>query len=186
MPILPRRALIAIATTAVALALVLSFRTPDMTITRSSGLAIVGPASPAPTAGGQTAPNPAPAAGGAAAGSGGSGGGASGTVSSAPTTPAPAAPGAGATGQFTGPVITTRFGDTEVQMTLAKGRITDVQAVVLPSDGRSGFISQTVAPILQSEALQAQSAQIDIVSGATYTSDAYAQSLQGALDQAHG
>ena len=39
-------------------------------------------------------------------------------------------------------------------------------------------------PILHDEALQAQSAQIDLVSGATYTSDAYAQSLQAALDQA--
>ncbi len=48
------------------------------------------------------------------------------------------------------------------------------------------MISQYAAPVLRSEALQAQSAQIDLVSGATYTSDGYAQSLQAALDQAHG
>ena len=49
---------------------------------------------------------------------------------------------------------------------------------------RSEAISQYVEPLLRSEALQAQSAQIDLVSGATYTSDAYARSLQSALDQA--
>jgi uncharacterized protein with FMN-binding domain len=65
------------------------------------------------------------------------------------------------------------------------GKITDVTALQLPSQGRSGFISQSVAPILQGEAISAQSASIDTVSGATYTSQAYAQSLQSALDQAH-
>ena len=49
---------------------------------------------------------------------------------------------------------------------------------------RSQFISQQAGPLLQQEALQAQSAQIDIVSGATYTSESYAQSLQSALDRA--
>jgi hypothetical protein len=52
------------------------------------------------------------------------------------------------------------------------------------SGGRSGQISSYAAPILASEALQAQSASIDIVTGATYTSQAYANSLQSALDQA--
>jgi uncharacterized protein with FMN-binding domain len=61
-----------------------------------------------------------------------------------------------------------------------------VTAVQMPTHGRSGFISQAVAPILQGEAVSAQSANIDTVSGATYTSEAYAQSLQSALDQTHG
>jgi uncharacterized protein with FMN-binding domain len=55
---------------------------------------------------------------------------------------------------------------------------------VLPSDKpKSARISQAAGPRLRQEALSAQSANIDVVSGATYTSEGYAQSLQGALDQ---
>ena len=68
---------------------------------------------------------------------------------------------------------------------MKSGKITEVAALQLPTDGRSGRISQEVEPILHDEALQAQNAQIDLVSGATYTSQGYAQSLQAALDQAH-
>jgi uncharacterized protein with FMN-binding domain len=84
-----------------------------------------------------------------------------------------------------GQVMRTQFGDTQVQVTIDGGRITDVIAVQLPYDRqRSAQISQIVEPMLHDEALQAQSAQIDLISGATYTSEAYAQSLQSALDQA--
>ncbi len=51
---------------------------------------------------------------------------------------------------------------------------------------RSQEISQYAGPQLHDEVLQAQNAQIDVLSGATYTSEAYAQSVQAALDQAHG
>jgi uncharacterized protein with FMN-binding domain len=62
-----------------------------------------------------------------------------------------------------------------------------VQAVQLPFDRpRSAEISQYASPRLHDEVLQAQSAQIDSLSGATYTSDSYAQSVQSALDLAHG
>jgi uncharacterized protein with FMN-binding domain len=92
-------------------------------------------------------------------------------------------------GQYTGQDITTRFGDVQVQITVSNGHITDVQAPLLPGDrARSFEISQTAGPILNNEALQAVSAktaQVDIVSGATYTSDAYIQSLQSAIDRAH-
>jgi uncharacterized protein with FMN-binding domain len=85
-------------------------------------------------------------------------------------------------------VVQTQFGPVQVQVTIANGKITNVTALQLPSDRqRSAYISGIVGPMLQSEALTAQSAQIDLISGATYTSDAYAQSLQAALDQAaHG
>jgi uncharacterized protein with FMN-binding domain len=85
-------------------------------------------------------------------------------------------------------VAQTRFGPVQVQVTIAGGKITDVTALQLPFDHpRSAEISGIVEPMLRSEALAAQSAQIDLISGATYTSDAYAQSLQAALDQAaHG
>ena len=80
-----------------------------------------------------------------------------------------------------------QFGDVQVQATFSNGKLTDVKALQLPFDRqRSAEISQYVEPVLRSEALQAQSAQIDLVSGATYTSDSYAHSLQSAIDKAHG
>jgi uncharacterized protein with FMN-binding domain len=82
-----------------------------------------------------------------------------------------------------GQVVDTRYGPVQVEVTLEGSTITDVQALELPSDRRtSAEISQTVGPWLHDEVLQAQSANIDIISGATYTSMAYAQSLQSALD----
>ncbi len=85
-----------------------------------------------------------------------------------------------------GPVVPTDYGDVQVRITVdASGRLTDVQALELPSDrSRSRLISQEAGPLLRSEALRAQSANIDIVSGASYTSEGYAASLQGALDRA--
>jgi len=64
------------------------------------------------------------------------------------------------------------------------GKLTDVVALQLPTGRRSGQISSYAEPILHQEALKAQNANIDLVSGATYTSDAYSQSLQAALNQA--
>lgn len=85
----------------------------------------------------------------------------------------------------TGPDVPNRFGDVQVRVTMSGGQLVDVAAVVLPTDrARSAQISQEAAPILRSEALRAQSANIDIVSGATYTSESYARSLQGAIDAA--
>jgi uncharacterized protein with FMN-binding domain len=97
-------------------------------------------------------------------------------------TPSPAA----ATGTFTGSDFANRFGDVVVRVVLANGHISDVQAVQLPTDrAESAYISQQAGPLLRSEALQAQSANIDIISGATYTSASYAQSLESALKKAH-
>lgn len=87
---------------------------------------------------------------------------------------------------FTGPVVRTQFGDIQVKVAVVGGKIVDVQALQLPYDrARSQYISQQVGPWLRSEAITAQSAQIDVISGATYTSLAYARSLDGALKQAH-
>jgi uncharacterized protein with FMN-binding domain len=99
-------------------------------------------------------------------------------TSSSPTT-------AGTTRTVDGPVVTNRYGDVQVRVTLRGKQIVDVQALTLPSDrSRSQEISQYAGPRLRAEVLQAQSAQIDLISGASYTSDSYAQSLQGALDRA--
>jgi uncharacterized protein with FMN-binding domain len=83
-----------------------------------------------------------------------------------------------------GQVVSTRFGPVQVEVVVAGGQIKEIVALQLPTGRRSGQISNYSAPILREEALQAQSANIDIVSGATYTSDAYSRSLQSALDQA--
>jgi uncharacterized protein with FMN-binding domain len=89
-------------------------------------------------------------------------------------------------GSFTGSDFPNRFGDVVVRVVITNGHITDVQSVQLPSDrARSAYISQVAGPMLRSEVLQAQSATIDIISGATYTSQSYAQSVESALQQAH-
>jgi uncharacterized protein with FMN-binding domain len=86
-----------------------------------------------------------------------------------------------------GSVVSTRYGKVQVAVVLTGGRITDVKALQLPFDrSRSADISSQAAPMLHDEVLQAQSAHIDTIGGATYTSDGYARSLQAALDQVHG
>ena len=87
---------------------------------------------------------------------------------------------------LTGKDYPNRFGDVQVRVVVTNGHISDVQAIQLPFDrAQSAYISQVAGPMLRSEVLQAQSAQIDIVSGATYTSESYAQSVESALQQAH-
>ncbi|MBI2763625.1 MAG: FMN-binding protein [Chloroflexi bacterium] len=86
--------------------------------------------------------------------------------------------------QYVGPVAADPYGNVQVEVTVKAGKIVDVTALAMPVGGRSGSISNYVAPILRKQALTVQSARIDGVSGATYTSIAYATSLQGALDQA--
>jgi uncharacterized protein with FMN-binding domain len=89
-------------------------------------------------------------------------------------------------GSYTGAVESTRFGNVQVQLVVSGGKITDVKALQLTdAERRSQMISATAAPILRSEVLQAQSGNVDTVSGATVTSDAYLSSLQAALDAAH-
>ena len=102
--------------------------------------------------------------------------------------PAPATqPPNGGDQQVDGDVVSTQFGDIQVRLVESAGKIVDIQALQLPNDRRrSREISQFSEPILHDEALQAQSAKIDTVSGATYTSGAYRASLQSALDRVHG
>ena len=144
-----------------ALGLLASFHTTAGISTRTAGSATKGTTPPATTA-------PPPPQG---------------------TTPstAPPLPPATNTGNqsVAGDAIATRYGDVQVSVTVSGGRLVDVQAVQLPSDrARSQGISSDAGPLLRNEALRAQSARINTVSGATYTSDGYAQSLQSALDRA--
>jgi uncharacterized protein with FMN-binding domain len=86
---------------------------------------------------------------------------------------------------FTGSSVATRFGAVQVSATVTNGRLTAVQVLAAPSgDPHSAQISQAVGPQLVEQALRTQSAQIDGVSGATYTSEGFRQSLQAALAEA--
>ena len=93
--------------------------------------------------------------------------------------------GSGASTTVTGPSADTRWGPVQVQITVAGGSITNVAVVQYPnSNGKDQEINARALPVLIQETLTAQSAKIDMVSGATYTSDGYVTSLQSALDQA--
>jgi uncharacterized protein with FMN-binding domain len=88
-------------------------------------------------------------------------------------------------GVFTGSPIDARYGLMQVAAVIRSGKLTDIKVLQETDGGRSHQIDAAAIPVLKSEALTAQSARIDAVSGATYTSQGYAQSLQSALDQAH-
>ncbi|WP_326788841.1 FMN-binding protein [Streptomyces sp. NBC_00151] len=121
----------------------------------------------------QSALDKAKAAGGASGSSGSSGkAGAS-----------PAAPAAQAR-VVTGAVTNTQYGPVQVRLTLAGKKITKAEAVQAPSGGTSSQKTELAVPKLNQEAVAAGSAQIDTVSGATYTSEGYKKSLQSALDKA--
>lgn len=168
---MPKRGLAALAITTVALILLINFKTPDQPLLdRTSGnLAVVAPSARTGVVAGPT-PKPGATAKPAAPG--------------ATATPKPATNGGSGSATVDGPVVSTRFGPVQVEVVVANGKIADVVALQLPTGRRSGSISNYAEPILHDEALQAQSANIDFVSGATYTSDAYSKSLQSALDQA--
>jgi uncharacterized protein with FMN-binding domain len=86
---------------------------------------------------------------------------------------------------YTGKAIQTQYGIVQVAVTATRRHIDSVRFVQLTAfDPRSQEINSAAGPILIRETLSAQSAKIDTVSGATYTSDGYLQSLQSALDQA--
>jgi uncharacterized protein with FMN-binding domain len=90
-----------------------------------------------------------------------------------------------ADGTYAGATDTNRWGPVQVQITVTGGKITQVTALQTPTDNRKSVsINTRATPTLASEVLSAQSASIDTVSGATYTSDSYKVSLQSAIDLA--
>jgi len=112
------------------------------------------------------------------AGSSGSGTSGSGSTSSGGTS-------SGAATTVTGSVASTRWGPVQVSITVADGKIAAVDVPQYPTgNGKDRQINASALPILTKETLSAQSADIDMVSGATVTSEGYVQSLQSALDQA--
>ena len=176
-----RRVLLALVLTAVGLGLVLSFRSRSLTGGTSAtslggsalsggsgattGAATPGPSSAGATASGSTSASASASASASKTGSAGSSGAKNGT--------------------FTGTTEPNPYGNVQVQAVVSGGKLTNV--IVLQVPDRSGYedqIVQVALPELKSEALSAQNANIDVVSGATFTSQGYAESLQSALDQA--
>jgi uncharacterized protein with FMN-binding domain len=105
--------------------------------------------------------------------------------SSATATAAPTTEATGAVQAFDGAVVDTRYGPVQVEVQITDGQITDVAVLQYPDgDGKSVRINSRALPTLRTATLTAQVAQVDTVSGATYTSDAYNASLQSAIDEA--
>lgn len=112
-------------------------------------------------------------------------GGDAGTASGSTTAAAPQSATSTGSSTVTGDVVETRWGPVQVAITVSSGTITAATAVQVPSEnGKDVEINERAVPVLTSETVSAQSAQIDSVSGATYTSDGYITSLQSALDKA--
>ncbi|MCW2601437.1 MAG: hypothetical protein JWM02_3266 [Frankiales bacterium] len=91
----------------------------------------------------------------------------------------------GGTTTVTGTSADTRYGPVQVRITVSGGQLVSATAIVYPTGGRDSEINSYAIPVLDKETVAAKSASIDSVSGATFTSQGYVQSLQSALDQAH-
>jgi uncharacterized protein with FMN-binding domain len=172
---IPVRGSLALAVTVGGLALLMGFRPSEGST--DAALAIDPPSDPdatvAPVAESSAWPDPGSSAS---------------TSATAVASPAPAAEATSevttGTRTATGDAYQFRFGTVQVAVTIDGDQVIDVQALQLPDgDRHSRAISQEVEPILRESALAVDSADIDVVSGATYTSLAYAYSLQSALDQ---
>ncbi|MHA7986172.1 FMN-binding protein [Rathayibacter sp. CAU 1779] len=115
-----------------------------------------------------------------------SGSGSSGSSSSSPSASASASSNGLKDGTFTGASTDTRYGPVQVAVTVSGGTITKVDVPVYPTESfRDQEINRQAVPELVSETLDAQNANIDMISGATFTSEGYLKSLQSALDEAH-
>ena len=118
---------------------------------------------------------------GTASGSGSSA--SSGSTTTATPTPTPSASSAATTKTVTGSAVDTRYGTVQVKVTFSGSTITAVDTIQAPNgNGRDIEIDQQALPMLEQEVLASQSANIDTVSGATYTSEGYIQSVQSAID----
>jgi len=158
-----RRVIVAAVSTISGLIMLLSFKTHALPTTLSAPPAAVSGAGPTTT----TTSNSASSAGSASAPST--------TSTTAGTT----------TVTVTGSAASTRYGPVQVQITVTNGKITAVDAVEYPTaKSRDVQINSRAIPQLDREALAAQSAHINMISGATYTSNGYIASLQSALDKA--
>ncbi|MCQ4079928.1 FMN-binding protein [Streptomyces sp. RB6PN25] len=160
-----RRAVIATTSTVAGVVLLLSLKPHH-----SAGPALAGSGAGSATLPSQGAGTPAPT---------------SSSTASAPTAGSGSKKSSADSGSFVGSTVQTDYGPVQVEITMSDGKLTGVTALQTPSGAaRSQEIAAYAVPRLTQEALGAQSAQIDAVSGASYTSAGYIQSLQSALDKA--
>lgn len=171
-----KRVVFAIVTTITSLVMLLSFKTHNTSATATPPAAIsTGTTGTTSSGTGGTASGATPGNGSTGSSTGSS---TSGSTSSSGSSSAAAA-------TYTGDAADTRYGPVAVQVTVKNGKVTGVSAVEYPtSDPRDAQINAYAIPQLNSEAVSAGSANIDMVSGATYTSQGYVTSLQSALDKA--
>jgi uncharacterized protein with FMN-binding domain len=173
-----RRVALALFSTITGLVMLLSFKTHSST------------AAGVPAAISSTGPDTAGSGTSGSGTSGTSGSGTSGSSSAGTATTAPSATSVpssatSAAKTYTGAAADTRYGPVQVQITVQNEKITAVNATEYPqNDPRDEQINSYAIPQLNQEAMAAKSASIDMVSGATYTSEGYLSSLQSALDQA--
>jgi uncharacterized protein with FMN-binding domain len=178
-----RRVALALFSTVAGLVMLLNFKTHSSTAASapviSTGPAVAG--SDAGSAGGDSGTTPS--AGTSTSGASSSAASSSAAAAAPSASAAPSS--ASSTKTVTGDSVDTRWGPVQVQITVRNGTLTAVNAVVYPeNNSRDEQINSYAIPQLNQEAMSAKSANIDMVSGATYTSDGYIQSLQSALDQA--
>lgn len=161
-----RRIIISSAATISGVVLLLSLK-PHSTATTSSASISTGSSQSSSSTAGGTSASPSPSASSSSSST------SSGSGSSTSTR------------TFTGTAAQTRFGPVQVKITVKNKKITNIEVVEYPSDNpKDQEINSYALPVLNQEAISAQSAQIDSVSGATFTSDGYVSSLQSAIDQA--
>jgi uncharacterized protein with FMN-binding domain len=159
-----RRVVFAAVSTIVGLIMLLSFKTHAIPSTLATPAAAIG--QPVTTTAPATAPTSTTGSAAATAGS-----------NTASTT--------SATVTVTGSAVQTRYGPVAVQITVTAGKVTSAEAVTYPTQSsRDRQINARAVPQLNAEAVAAQTARIHMVSGATYTSTGYINSLQSALDKA--
>jgi uncharacterized protein with FMN-binding domain len=155
-----RRVLLAVVSTVTGLVMLLSFKSHS--VVAVSATASAAPAAVSTQASSSASATPAPTA----------------TTGASTTTGA-------TTKTVTGDTVETRWGPVQVTITVTSGKITSAVAVQYPtSNGRDQEINAYAVPVLEQETVKAGSASIDMVSGATYTSNGYITSLQSALDKA--
>ena len=153
-----RRAVLAIISTTAGLIMLLSFKTHGAVT--ATGLPV--PISGSTSSAGDGTPSPTP-------------------------TPSASGGSSAASSTVTGDPANTRFGPVQVRISVTNGKVTGVEAIDYPNgSGRDQEINAYAIPQLNQETLQAGNANIDMVSGATYTSDGYITSLQSALDSVAG
>ncbi len=179
-----RRAIIVTGGTVVGLVFLLGYRSVNTVHTSHVAVAVAGGAKLGTSGSGSSG------SGSSGSGSSGSGSatGGSGSGSSPATSPA-TSPTTTRTStaptSFTGTDVSYNYGDIQLSVTISQGKITKISVPQeSATDQRSQYINSQATPILTQEALAAQGTNIDVVSGATFTSDAFAQALASALSNA--